>query len=83
MCYGIQSDAEGEVMSRTEKAPMLKYSDSFSKGERASEMFVPNERHADPIALICLKCPLPAKKCNPTSCKRYEEERRKIKEQKK
>lgn len=69
-------------MSRTEKASTLKYNDALSKGERASEMFRPDERNANPVALICLKCPLPANKCKPNTCQRYKEEMKKIKEQK-
>lgn len=53
----------------------------FTKGERASEMFVPNERNASAEALICLNCPLPANKCKPNVCQRYKEEMKKIKEQ--
>ena len=30
-------------------------------------------------ARICLNCTLPAKECKPLSCKRYKEEKRKIK----
>jgi hypothetical protein len=29
---------------------------------------------------ICLDCPLPAKKCRPSNCKRFNEELKKLKE---
>lgn len=57
----------------------LKCGGLFSKGERASEQFVPTGRDVDPEALICLECPLP--ECKKLVCKRYNEEMKKIKEQ--
>jgi hypothetical protein len=33
-------------------------------------------------ARICLNCPLPAKSCNTMSCQRFDEEKKKLKEQK-
>ena len=61
-----------------DKASTLNFS-SLSKGIRESEMFRPDERNANAEALICLKCPLPANKCKPSTCKRYKEEMGKLK----
>lgn len=58
----------------------LDFSNHLTKGTRESEMFVPNEKNASAEALVCLNCPLPAEKCRPSRCKRYEEEMKKIKE---
>jgi hypothetical protein len=63
---------------KTEKASTLNFDSKFSKGERASELYVPDERFASAEALICLNCPLP--ECKKTVCKRFDEEVKKIKE---
>ena len=63
-----------------DKISTLKFGGICSKGERASDIFQPNERNASPEALICLKCPLAADKCKPNVCKRYKEEVKKTKE---
>lgn len=44
--------------------------------EGIDDFYLP--QHASKEAKICLECPLPASKCNPTSCKRYKEEIKKI-----
>lgn len=44
-----------------------------------SEYYVPTERHMSPEALICLKCPLPEKKCHGNdNCERYLKEIKKL-----
>ena len=66
-------------MSLTEKPSTPRCKNLLQKSERISEMFVPNQRNASEEALICLTCPLPAKSCKPNRCKRYEEERVRLK----
>jgi hypothetical protein len=61
-----------------EKTATLIFGSIFAKTERASELYVPNERNASAEALICLNCPLPD--CDKKVCKRYKEEKRKLKE---
>lgn len=78
MCYGIQSDEEGEKMSfKNEKATTLKHDSIFSTSEKTSEMFRPDKKNASAEALICLECPLP--ECKKNVCQRYKEEAKKIK----
>lgn len=59
------------------KASSLKFSSQVTKGERASDMYRPDERNADAEALICLNCPLP--ECNRIKCERFDEEVKKLK----
>lgn len=65
-------------MKKGERATTLKNGSIFTKGEKASEMFRPDERNSHEVALICLNCPLPD--CNKVGCKRFNEEMKKIKE---
>lgn len=58
----------------------LDFTNRVKRGTQESEMFRPDERKASAEALICLNCPLPAEKCRPSRCKRYDEEMKKIKE---
>ena len=61
-----------------DKTSTLKFGGICSKGERASDIFQPNERNASAEALICLNCPLPANQCKPNVCKRDKEEMKKL-----
>ena len=63
----------------TDKISPLRFGSICTKSERTDKMFRPDERKASPEALICLKCPLPVKECKPDVCKRYKEEKLKIK----
>ena len=47
-------------------------------GQRKNEPIIP---YAGKVARICLECPLPARECKPSVCKRYKDELKKIKEQ--
>ena len=67
-------------MSYTEKPSTIRFGGIYMSGERESEIFRVDERNADPEALICLNCNLPANKCKPLNCQRYKDEMRKIKE---
>ena len=59
------------------KATSLKFSMRFTKGGRTSDGYRPDERNSDAEARICLTCPLP--ECNKYHCKRYKEEKLKLK----
>lgn len=48
------------------------------KQDGNAEYYRPTAPSAE--ASICLNCTLPAKKCNPSNCQRYKEEKKKIKE---
>ena len=50
------------------------------KTERPSEVYTPTIISKE--AKICLECQLPSRQCKPGVCKRYKEEMRKIKEEK-
>lgn len=63
-----------------ERATNLDFSKSFTK-TRESDFFRPNENNADPVARICLDCQLPEDACNKQVCKRFEEERKRVKEE--
>ena len=52
----------------------------MTKRTKESETFRPDEKNADPKALICLKCNLPGNSCNRNVCKRYSEEIKSLKE---
>ena len=81
MRYGIQPYAEVWEM-RQDKFPEvgsnLRWVGIFAKNERASEIYKPARRNASAEALICLDCPLPAKKCKPGVCQRYKDELKKL-----
>jgi hypothetical protein len=59
-------------------APTLKHNTTFTKGIRSSDAYVPV--HPSDEALICLNCD--KKKCKPTTCQRYKQEVKKIKDMK-
>ena len=67
MRNGIQSYAKGEKM----RAGIVRI-----KREHPSELYTPTNVGEE--ASICLNCDLPAHKCKGGSCKRYDEEIKKI-----
>lgn len=66
---------------KTEKASSLRFGGIIKNRNHSSEMYRPDELRASEEAWICLNCPLP--ECNKVSCKRYEEEFAKIKQEEK
>ena len=55
-----------------ERASTLNYCGLCSKGERASELYVPDLNNSDAEARICLCCTLPERKCRGSEkCERY------------
>ena len=66
---------------RTDKASTLRFGGLFKAKTKTSEVYRPNDLKASAEAWICLSCPLP--ECNKVSCKRYEEEFAKIKQEEK